>query len=147
MDTTAARTNPVASTSSTKPTLTIALQRAQTAVLLDAANDVPAAIQAYVESVSLLNEVMNKVREGSARDRELAKKLRAGTSQGEENVTDKRQDAASKAADDETLRRCQRAERKSKAKEEEGRRLKVIVCSFPFALSFSLSVSASSDTD
>lgn len=46
---------------SSKNVLTIALQKAQSAVLLDSANNVPEAILAYKQSVRLLQEVMERV--------------------------------------------------------------------------------------
>ena len=46
---------------SSKNVLTIALQKAQSAVLLDSANNVPEAIAAYKQAVRLLQEVMERI--------------------------------------------------------------------------------------
>lgn len=109
----------------------MALQRAQSAVLLDTANDVPAAIEAYVDSVHLLIQVMETVREGCSRDREVAMRLGAELLKGKGKLRE-----PDEAADDpesrERQRRAGKAEKKWKAKLEEGRRLKVIVRSLLF---------------
>lgn len=93
--------------------LTIALQRAQSAVLLDSANNVPAAIAAYTQSVRLLKEVIVRAEETLRRERER-EKGRVGRMDGEET-------------DEERMRRAARFEKKERAKLDEGRRLKVIV--------------------
>ena len=98
------RPNPSSPTSS-KSVLTIALQRAQSAVLLDSANNVPAAIAAYTQSVRLLKEVMARVEEGGRKEEEVKE---GETAEG-------------------TARREARKVRKDRAKKDEQRRLKVIV--------------------
>lgn len=127
-------TSPSASTlraspaiTSTKPTLTVALQQAQAAVVLDAANDVPAAILAYTKSVELLNEVMDKVQQGCRRDQELAARLEAPLSPASRKGKGREEDPATVLAESDRLRRYERAEKKWRAKLEEGRRLRVIV--------------------
>ncbi|GAA6040814.1 hypothetical protein JCM8097_007724 [Rhodosporidiobolus ruineniae] len=95
---------------SSKSVLTIALQRAQSAVLLDSANNFPAAIAAYSQSVRLLKEVMARVEDGS---REMERKLSTGGIREGESM-------------DEFERRKQRYERKERAKVDEARRLRVI---------------------
>lgn len=98
---------------SSKSVLTVALQRAQSAVLLDSANNYPSAIAAYSQAVRLLKEVMARVEDGS---REMERKLSdAGTAPrpGE--------------SEDEWGRRRAKYERKEKAKLDEARRLRVIV--------------------
>lgn len=52
-----------------KSVLTIALQKAQSAVLLDAANNVPAAIAAYKQAVRLLGQVMDRASNDEDRSR------------------------------------------------------------------------------
>ncbi|KAL8291643.1 hypothetical protein RQP46_001901 [Phenoliferia psychrophenolica] len=93
---------------SSKSVLTIALQRAQSAVLLDSANNVPAAIAAYTQSVRLLKDVMVRVEEGSRRERERERETREDET--EEQVE----------------RRKARTERRERMKVDEARRLKVI---------------------
>ncbi|GJN94789.1 hypothetical protein Rhopal_007881-T1 [Rhodotorula paludigena] len=98
------------SSSSSKSVLTIALQRAQSAVLLDSANNFPAAVAAYTQSVRLLREVMARVEENS---RDMERKLSTGgIREGESG--------------DEYERRKARYERKERAKQDEARRLRVI---------------------
>jgi hypothetical protein len=107
------RTTPSASS---KSVLTIALQRAQSAVLLDSANNVPAAISAYTQSVRLLKEVMQRVEEGARREREK-EQLRGGD----------RNAVREGESHEEFQRRVAKAERKERAKQDEARRLRVIV--------------------
>ncbi|GAA5909617.1 hypothetical protein JCM8208_007202 [Rhodotorula glutinis] len=95
---------------SSKSVLTIALQRAQSAVLLDSANNFPAAVAAYTQSVRLLKEVMARVEEGS---RDMERKLSTGGMRDGETR-------------DEWDRRRARYERKERAKVDEARRLRVI---------------------
>lgn len=95
---------------SSKSVLTIALQRAQSAVLLDSANNVPAAIAAYTQSVRLLKEVMARVAEPTK-----VKSASLGT-QLDPDV-----------ARADSVRRQERAEKKERARDEESRRLQVIV--------------------
>ncbi|KAM0749854.1 hypothetical protein T439DRAFT_381412 [Meredithblackwellia eburnea MCA 4105] len=97
-----------ASAVSSKSVLTIALQRAQSAVLLDSANNVPAAIAAYTQSVRLLKDVMMRVEEGSRREREREREVREGETE------------------EQLERRRVRNERREKMKVDEARRLKVI---------------------
>ncbi|KPV72939.1 uncharacterized protein RHOBADRAFT_55598 [Rhodotorula graminis WP1] len=98
------------SAASSKSVLTIALQRAQSAVLLDSANNFPAAVAAYTQSVRLLKEVMARVEEGS---RDMERKLSTGGMRDGETR-------------DEWERRRARYERKERAKVDEARRLRVI---------------------
>lgn len=93
------------SPTSSKSVLTIALQRAQSAVLLDSANNVPAAIAAYTQSVRLLKEVMARVEEGGRKEEEVKE---GETAEGK-------------------ARREARKVRKYRAKQDEQRRLRVIV--------------------
>ncbi|GAA6020518.1 hypothetical protein JCM10207_000029 [Rhodosporidiobolus poonsookiae] len=95
---------------SSKSVLTTALQRAQSAVLLDSANNFPAAIAAYSQAVRLLKEVMARVEDGS---REMERKLSTGGIRDGETG-------------EEFERRKARYERKEKAKMDEARRLRVI---------------------
>ncbi|GAA5967864.1 hypothetical protein JCM21900_003818 [Sporobolomyces salmonicolor] len=113
---------PIASTStstststSSKSVLTIALQRAQSAVLLDSANNFPAAIAAYSQSVRLLKEVMARVDEGRGRESERKRNSGGGVIGRREGETT-----------EEWERRQLKWERKEKAKVDEARRLKVI---------------------
>lgn len=106
--------SPPPSSSSSKSALTIALQRAQSAVLLDSAQNYPAAITAYAQAVRLLRQVMSRVEEGS-RDME-----RKRSSAGESGPREGESEA-------EWEKRKERYERKEKAKADEARRLKVIV--------------------
>lgn len=110
------------SSSSSKSALTIALQRAQSAVLLDSAQNYPAAITAYAQAVRLLRQVMARVEEGS-RDME-----RKRSNAGETGPRDGE-------SVQEWEKRKQRYERKEKHKVDEARRLRVIVSLF-FSLSF-----------
>ncbi|BGP20769.1 hypothetical protein JCM10213_008908 [Rhodosporidiobolus nylandii] len=98
------------SPTSSKSVLTIALQRAQSAVLLDSANNFPAAIAAYAQSVRLLKEVMARVQDGS---REMERKLSEGGVRPGESA-------------DAFEARKLRYEKKEKAKMDEARRLRVI---------------------
>lgn len=112
---------PTASSSapaSSKSVLTIALQRAQSAVLLDSANNVPAAIAAYSQSVRLLKEVMARVDESARRERE--KEAARGYYRSVPRAGETFEDFE---------RRVARTERKERAKQDEARRLKVIVSS------------------
>ncbi|KAK4046522.1 hypothetical protein OIO90_006534 [Microbotryomycetes sp. JL221] len=102
--------------SSSKSILTMALQRAQSAVLLDSANNVPAAIAAYSQSVRLLQEVMARVEENARRDRE--KKAAAG-------LGDRSAPRAGET-NEEFRKRLAKAEKRDKAKQDEARRLRVI---------------------
>ncbi|GAA5989478.1 hypothetical protein JCM11641_007315 [Rhodosporidiobolus odoratus] len=95
---------------SSKSVLTVALQRAQSAVLLDSANNFTAAIQAYAQSVRLLKQVMARVEDGS---REMERKISTGGIREGETQED-------------LEKRRQRYERKEKAKVDEARRLRVI---------------------
>ncbi|SCV72448.1 BQ2448_3985 [Microbotryum intermedium] len=104
-----------AAPNSSKSVLTIALQRAQSAVLLDSANNVPAAISAYSSSVRLLKEVMARVEDGARRDREKLNERggdRYAVRPGE--------------TEEDAQKRIARIERKERAKMDEARRLKVI---------------------
>ncbi|KAM0788639.1 hypothetical protein ACM66B_006109 [Microbotryomycetes sp. NB124-2] len=102
--------------SSSKSILTMALQRAQSAVLLDSANNVPAAIAAYSQSVRLLQEVMARVEENAKRDEE--KKAAAG-------MSDRSAPRPGESQDD-FHKRLAKAEKRDKAKQDEARRLRVI---------------------
>lgn len=99
-----------------KSVLTHALQRAQSAVLLDSANNVPAAIAAYTSSVRLLKDVMVRVEEGSRRERSREPEPRDGETP------------------DQIERRVARMERRERMRVDEARRLKVIVSIPPSAL-------------
>ena len=99
---------------SSKSVLTIALQRAQSAVLLDSANNVVGAVAAYSQAVKLLEQVMIRVEETTKKDRS-SRVVEVGAV-GDSEVEIK-----------ERLRRLAKLERKDRAKEEEARRLKVIV--------------------
>ncbi|GAA5903390.1 hypothetical protein JCM5296_005636 [Sporobolomyces johnsonii] len=99
---------------SSKSVLTIALQRAQSAVLLDSANNFPAAIAAYSQSVRLLKEVMARVDEGRGRELEKLSSGGGGIGRREGETAE------------EWERRQLKWERKEKAKVDEARRLKVI---------------------
>lgn len=101
---------------SSKSVLTIALQRAQSAVLLDSANNVPAAIAAYSQSVRLLKEVMARVDESARREKE--KEAARGYDRTQPRPAETREDFE---------RRIAKLERKERAKQDEARRLKVIV--------------------
>ncbi|SCZ92375.1 BZ3500_MvSof-1268-A1-R1_Chr5-2g07816 [Microbotryum saponariae] len=104
-----------AAPNSSKSVLTIALQRAQSAVLLDSANNVPAAISAYSSSVRLLKEVMARVEDGARRDREKLNE-RGGD----------RYVVRPGETEEDAQKRIARIERKERAKMDEARRLKVI---------------------
>ncbi|KDE08606.1 hypothetical protein MVLG_01068 [Microbotryum lychnidis-dioicae p1A1 Lamole] len=104
-----------AAPNSSKSVLTIALQRAQSAVLLDSANNVPAAISAYSSSVRLLKEVMARVEDGARRDREKLNE-RGGD----------RYVVRTGETEEDAQKRIARIERKERAKMDEARRLKVI---------------------
>ncbi|KAK4046005.1 hypothetical protein OIV83_006440 [Microbotryomycetes sp. JL201] len=108
------RTSP--SGTSSKSILTMALQRAQSAVLLDSANNVPAAIAAYTQSVRLLQEVMARVDENARRDRE--RKAAAGLGD--------RSAPRPGETREEFHKRLAKAEKREKAKQDEARRLQVI---------------------
>lgn len=85
-------------------------------MLLDSANNVPAAISAYTQSVRLLKEVMARVEEGSRRERERDRERgldRAGPRPGE--------------TEEDVAKRVAKMERKERAKVDEARRLRVIV--------------------
>ncbi|KAK4701592.1 hypothetical protein P7C70_g4638, partial [Phenoliferia sp. Uapishka_3] len=111
---------------SSKSVLTIALQKAQSAVLLDSANNVPAAIAAYEQSVRLLKDVMVRVEEGSRRERE--RELR---------------EAKNRVGESEEVaeRRRVRSERREKMKVDEARRLKVIHDTYEDRIAMLLSMS------
>jgi len=111
---------------SSKSVLTIALQRAQSAVLLDSANNFAAAVTAYTQSVRLLKEVMARVEEGS---RDMERKLSTGGVRDGETH-------------DEWVRRRARYERKERAKVDEARRLRVIVRPVLFVVSLSIGARA-----
>ncbi|BGP66439.1 hypothetical protein NBRC10512_002495 [Rhodotorula toruloides] len=98
------------SSNSSKSVLTVALQRAQSAVLLDSANNFPAAIAAYTQAVRLLKDVMARVEDGS---KEMERKLSTGGVREGETV-------------EEYEKRRARYERKERAKVDEARRLRVI---------------------
>jgi hypothetical protein len=104
-------TAPTSPSNSSKSVLTIALQRAQSAVLLDSANNVPAAIAAYTQSVRLLKEVMARV-EDSGRGESSGRRASAPRD-GE--------------TEEEREKRIVKNDRKERAKGDEARRLKVIV--------------------
>lgn len=99
------------STSSSKTLLQDALAKAQSAVLLDAANNVTGAISAYSESVRLLRVVMRMVEEKGRREKEKEDARERDGAVGEE----------------ERERRRGRREKREKDKEDEARRLRVIV--------------------
>ncbi|GEM11769.1 hypothetical protein Rt10032_c17g5786 [Rhodotorula toruloides] len=98
------------SSNSSKSVLTVALQRAQSAVLLDSANNFPAAIAAYTQAVRLLRDVMARVEDGS---KEIERKLSTGGVREGETF-------------EEYEKRRARYERKERAKVDEARRLRVI---------------------
>jgi hypothetical protein len=102
---------------SSKSVLTIALQKAQSAVLLDSANNVPAAVAAYTQSVRLLEEVMARVEDSAATWRmKEAYKAAQGIPRGE--TDSERRDR---------IKREERAAKREKARIEEAKRLKNIV--------------------
>ncbi|GAA5953609.1 hypothetical protein JCM3765_006917 [Sporobolomyces pararoseus] len=114
---------------SSKSVLTIALQRAQSAVLLDSANNFPAAISAYSQSVRLLKEVMARVESKglSAGAVEMERKGSTGStfsilSSGSSSNLARRESETV----EEWEKRKSRWEKKEKAKADEARRLKVI---------------------
>ncbi|GAA6014500.1 hypothetical protein JCM11491_004516 [Sporobolomyces phaffii] len=111
---------------SSKSVLTIALQRAQSAVLLDSANNFPAAISAYSQSVRLLKEVMARVESKGIAGVEMERKGSTGSgfsvlSNGSLNLARRESETA-----DEWEKRKVRWEKKEKAKADEARRLRVI---------------------
>lgn len=105
--------------SSSKSVLTVALQKANSAVLLDQAGNYPGAIAAYQQSVRMLKEVMDRVDESAANwkaregDRARAR-MQALTSETEADMQER-------------LKREERTEKREKARLEEARRLRVIV--------------------
>lgn len=129
-----------------KSVLTIALQKAQSAVLLDSAQNEEAAILAYMQSVRLLKEVMARVEEsaGSWRAKEL-EKLRVLRTKRRERARQRRmilseyagreeQEAADEDEETEEERkerekREAKLEKREKMRMDESRRLKVIVSS------------------
>ncbi|GAA5916286.1 uncharacterized protein JCM6883_001447 [Sporobolomyces salmoneus] len=122
--------NPTSSSSSTstssKSVLTIALQRAQSAVLLDSANNFPAAISAYSQSVRLLKEVMARVESKGVGGIEMERKGSTGSSMsilssGSSNLARRENETV-----EEWEKRKIRWEKKEKAKADEARRLRVI---------------------
>lgn len=116
-------TAPVASS---KSVLTIALQRAQSAVLADSANQVNLAIALYSESIRLLKEVMSRVADESTK-RDTQKRTTSN------NYLDPL-DSESTLKQQERLAKEAKQLKKEKAKEEEARRLKVIVSTLQFHL-------------
>ncbi|GAA5830077.1 hypothetical protein JCM5353_000700 [Sporobolomyces roseus] len=109
---------------SSKSVLTIALQRAQSAVLLDSANNFPAAISAYSQSVRLLKEVMARVETKGGGASASASEMERKASQGSVmSLGGGRRDSESV---EEWEKRKTRWEKKEKAKIDEARRLKVI---------------------
>ncbi|GAA5993471.1 hypothetical protein JCM10908_002210 [Rhodotorula pacifica] len=104
---------PAPAPSSSKSVLTVALQRAQSAVLLDSASNYPAAIAAYSQAVRLLKQVMARVEDGS---REMERKRSEAGDLG----------AREGESMEEWEKRRARYERKEKAKLDEARRLRVI---------------------
>lgn len=104
---------------SSKSVLTVALQKANSAVLLDQAGNFPAAIAAYQQSIRMLREVMDRVDESAANwkaregDRALAR-MHALTSESEAEMQER-------------IKREDRMEKREKARLEEARRLRVIV--------------------
>ena len=112
-------TTTTATSSSSKSVLTVALQKAQSAVLLDSANNVPAAVAAYQQSVRLLKEVMVRVEESAANwrakeEEKLRSRPASGGVEGEAEIQQR-------------LRREEKIAKRETARLEEGRRLKVIV--------------------
>jgi hypothetical protein len=102
---------------SSKSVLTIALQKAQSAVLLDSANNVPAAVAAYTQSVKLLEEVMARVEESAAswRAKEALKSVHGIPAN--ESESDRK----------DRVKREERAAKRERARLEEAKRLKNIV--------------------
>lgn len=90
-----------------KASLSEALAQAQVAVQLDQTGDTPRAIDAYTNSVQLLEQVMARVDAGSAKDR--ARVLPANL----------------------PIEKLERIQKRQQARQDEARRLKVIVRSFP----------------
>ncbi|GAA5877835.1 hypothetical protein JCM16303_000255 [Sporobolomyces ruberrimus] len=116
--------NAASTSTSSKSVLTIALQRAQSAVLLDSANNFPAAISAYSQSVRLLKEVMARVEsKGVEMERKGSTGSVVSTMSGASSGTLTRRDNES---NDEWEKRKSRWDKKEKAKADEARRLKVI---------------------
>jgi hypothetical protein len=132
-----------------KSVLTVALQKAQSAVLLDSAGNEQAAIQAYEQSIRLLRQVMQRVEEsaGNWRAREMEKldQLRerrrerrrsARASAGGDALEETASQHHSDQQEDETAeekrereRREQKLLKREKMRLDESRRLKVIVSS------------------
>ncbi|GAA5938654.1 uncharacterized protein JCM15063_005381 [Sporobolomyces koalae] len=106
---------------SSKSVLTIALQRAQSAVLLDSANNFPAAISAYSQSVRLLKEVMARVETKSTHTATAPEMDRTANASSSSTIT--RRDSESQQEWD---KRKARWDKKEKAKADEARRLRVI---------------------
>ncbi|GAA5829258.1 hypothetical protein JCM3766R1_001038 [Sporobolomyces carnicolor] len=111
---------------SSKSVLTIALQRAQSAVLLDSANNFPAAISAYSQSVRLLKEVMARVESKGLGGIEMERKGSTGSaisilSTGSSSLARRESETL-----EEWEKRKTRWEKKEKAKADEARRLRVI---------------------
>ena len=103
---------------SSKSVLTVALQRAQSAVVFDSNNDVTSAIAAYTQSIRLLKEVMSRVAEESSKRRTFPPTNPSLPDLLDAEPTPKQQERIAKEA---------KQLKKDKAKEEEARRLKVIV--------------------
>lgn len=114
-----------------KSILTVALQKAQSAVLLDGAGNEEAAISAYEQSVKLLKQVMQRVEESASswrakelekldalRERRLRRRSGGGIEQVEEETAEERK---------ERERREQKLAKREKMRMDERRRLKVIV--------------------
>lgn len=117
---------------SSKSVLTIALQRAQSAVLLDSANNFPAAISAYSQSVRLLKEVMARVEsKGLSGGTSAVEMERKGSTGSTFSILSSTSSNNLARRDSETVeeweKRKSRWEKKEKAKADEARRLKVIV--------------------
>jgi hypothetical protein len=133
-----------------KSVLTIALQKAQSAVLLDSAQNEEAAVAAYTQSVRLLRDVMTRVEETAGlwrvkeleklnalkqkrKDRRRKERLLSGLEEPTlhgANGYDSRQESE----DDETVeerrereKREAKLEKREKMRLDESRRLKVIV--------------------
>lgn len=120
--------NAASTSTSSKSVLTIALQRAQSAVLLDSANNFPAAISAYSQSVRLLKEVMARVEsKGVEMERKGSTGSVVSTMSGASSGTLTRRDNES---NEEWEKRKSRWDKKEKAKADEARRLKVIASRF-----------------
>lgn len=131
---------------SSRTVLTIALQKAQAAVLLDTAEDVPGAIAAYTEAVSLLEDVMARMeatnQERAAKEAEQEEKEKAWEAAQVAQIRVSRggvgnflpSEAEIKLRDREAKRadRKARAHKKAQARAEEAARLaKIVSCLRP----------------